>query len=231
MQSGSRPRAGSPDVPARSVILVEPRTVARMGVHRMLEQAVTNSKVVAFASPEDVTVNQSADSVAVVLSSSALAGRVDCLESLLNRPCTRLILLVCTLDRHRLSAAARLPVDAILREDDLSVPKLADILAALDRDMVAVSRDTMRQLLALAAESNEITSQRPALTARELDALRLMAIGSSNREIANCMHITEHGAKRHVANVLAKLGCQNRTMAAALAIRMGLVDIEDQYAH
>lgn len=212
--------------PERSIVLVEPRIVTRMRVHRMLEQAAPNSTVAAFAAPEEVTVDKCPEPAAVVLSSGVLAGSVQCLEPVLVRPHTRLILVVRTLDRHRLHTAARLPVDAILREGDLSVRSLVDTLTAHRRDMVAVSRDALRQLLSLAADPDGASPQRPMLTARELEALRLIAIGSSNRQIAKAMHITEHGAKRHVANVLAKLGCQNRTMAAALAIRLGLVKLE-----
>ncbi|WP_144070101.1 response regulator transcription factor [Nonomuraea indica] len=41
--------------------------------------------------------------------------------------------------------------------------------------------------------------------------------------MARRLGISEHGAKRHVANILAKLNCSNRTLATAVALRRGLV--------
>ena len=58
-------------------------------------------------------------------------------------------------------------------------------------------------------------------------ALVLLAKGMSNKQIARRLNISEHGAKRHVANVLAKLNCPNRTLAVALALRHGLVSADD----
>jgi DNA-binding NarL/FixJ family response regulator len=55
------------------------------------------------------------------------------------------------------------------------------------------------------------------LTPRELDVLRLIAAGKSNREIADTLFITVHTTNHHVARILAKLECRNRAGAAALA--------------
>jgi DNA-binding NarL/FixJ family response regulator len=62
------------------------------------------------------------------------------------------------------------------------------------------------------------------LTGRELDVLRLVAAGRSNKEIARDLHIGEKTVKTHVSNVLGKLGVQSRTQAALHAVRTGLVD-------
>jgi DNA-binding CsgD family transcriptional regulator len=55
------------------------------------------------------------------------------------------------------------------------------------------------------------------LTARERDVLRLVAAGTSNREIAAALVISEHTVARHVQNIFAKLGVSSRTAAAAFA--------------
>jgi DNA-binding NarL/FixJ family response regulator len=62
------------------------------------------------------------------------------------------------------------------------------------------------------------------LTGRELDVLRLVAAGRSNKEIARDLQIGEKTVKTHVSNVLGKLGVQSRTQAALHAVRTGLVD-------
>jgi DNA-binding CsgD family transcriptional regulator len=62
------------------------------------------------------------------------------------------------------------------------------------------------------------------LTPRELDVLRLLAEGYSNREIGGTLYISESTAGVHVSNILGKLGVSGRVEAAAVAVRSGLVD-------
>ncbi len=62
------------------------------------------------------------------------------------------------------------------------------------------------------------------LTERELEVLRLLAQGQSNKEIAYKLSIGEKTVKTHVSNILAKLNVSSRTQAALYAARMGLVE-------
>jgi DNA-binding CsgD family transcriptional regulator/tetratricopeptide (TPR) repeat protein len=62
------------------------------------------------------------------------------------------------------------------------------------------------------------------LTTRELDVLRLMARGRSNREIGAALFISEHTAANHVRSILRKTASANRTEATAYAYRHGLAD-------
>jgi DNA-binding CsgD family transcriptional regulator len=61
------------------------------------------------------------------------------------------------------------------------------------------------------------------LSAREVEVLRLVAQGLSNREIGANLFISEHTAANHVRSILRKTACANRTEAAAYAHRRGLV--------
>ncbi|MEJ2707219.1 MAG: response regulator transcription factor [Anaerolineales bacterium] len=61
------------------------------------------------------------------------------------------------------------------------------------------------------------------LTDREVEVLRLVAVGKANKEIANELFISETTVKTHVSNILMKLGVPSRTQAALYAVRVGLV--------
>ncbi len=67
---------------------------------------------------------------------------------------------------------------------------------------------------------------RESLTDRETQALRLMAKGFTNKEIAKELGISEVTVKTHVSNVLSKLGLSSRTQAALFALKEGLVGLE-----
>ena len=61
------------------------------------------------------------------------------------------------------------------------------------------------------------------LTAREVEILRLLAAGRSNRAIADELVLSVYTVERHVANVYAKIGVHTRVEAAAYALRHGLL--------
>lgn len=66
-----------------------------------------------------------------------------------------------------------------------------------------------------------------ALTDREKEVLRLVALGLANKEIAVRLNIGSGTVKTHVSNVLGKLGAQSRTQAALHAVRIGLVTADE----
>jgi DNA-binding NarL/FixJ family response regulator len=63
------------------------------------------------------------------------------------------------------------------------------------------------------------------LTTRELEILRLVGAGKSNKEIAAELQISERTARTHVSNILGKLDLTSRTQAALWAVRQGLVQV------
>jgi two-component system NarL family response regulator len=65
----------------------------------------------------------------------------------------------------------------------------------------------------------------PRLTDRELEVLKLVAEGMSNREIAGELYISENTVKNHVRNILEKLHLHSRMEAVVYAVREKLLDI------
>ncbi len=64
-----------------------------------------------------------------------------------------------------------------------------------------------------------------ALTAREIEVLRLIANGNSNKQIAARLLVAEETVKSHVTSILAKLGAQDRTHAVTIGLKRGIIDL------
>jgi len=104
---------------------------------------------------------------------------------------------------------------------DVARHELLDAIRSTAEGKPVLHTDAQSQLV------NEVSGKKEQspledLTTRELDILKLIASGRSNKEIANDLHLTEGTVKGYVSNVLAKLGVQDRTQAALLAVREGL---------
>ena len=64
-----------------------------------------------------------------------------------------------------------------------------------------------------------------ALTAREIDVLRLIAVGNANKQIADQLSIGEATVKSHVTNILSKLGANDRAHAVTIGLKRGIIDL------
>jgi DNA-binding NarL/FixJ family response regulator len=65
-----------------------------------------------------------------------------------------------------------------------------------------------------------------ALTGAELAVLRLIAAGNANKQIADQLAVTEETVKGRVRNILSKLGANDRTHAATIGLKRGIIDLE-----
>jgi DNA-binding NarL/FixJ family response regulator len=64
------------------------------------------------------------------------------------------------------------------------------------------------------------------LSARELEVLRLLVAGASNKAIAGRLSLSENTVKSHISHIFGKLGVQNRAEAVAVALQRGLVPLD-----
>jgi DNA-binding NarL/FixJ family response regulator len=87
---------------------------------------------------------------------------------------------------------------------------------------VHAGRKTMSA--SVAAELAEHSAQ-DALTQREVDVLRLIAEGHANKEIAAQLSVTEETVKSRVKNILMKLHANDRTHAAMIGLRRGVIEL------
>lgn len=103
---------------------------------------------------------------------------------------------------------------AEIRRQIRSNPAISeDVAARIVHAAAARPRDTGRDLLS-------------DFTLREIDVLKLVGQGQTNREIAQSLTIAENTVKSHLRSILQKLHYENRVQAATFAIRQGLVEDE-----
>lgn len=108
---------------------------------------------------------------------------------------------------------------------DSAIGEIAAAITAAASGLFVLTREQTRRWLPNAESSAGESFEVEALTARELQVLRLLAEGLGNKELAGQLGISDHTAKFHVAQILAKLGVASRAEAVAVGIRRGLVPI------
>jgi two-component system nitrate/nitrite response regulator NarL len=124
----------------------------------------------------------------------------------------------------RIGQLAAIPVDGVMLASDITLSTLEDTMRRLTRGELPLPSALTRWLLSQArGPAGGYASRMSALTPREHQVLELVAQGLSNKQIARRLALSEHGIKKHVANVLAKLNSPNRTLAVARALHDGLI--------
>jgi DNA-binding NarL/FixJ family response regulator len=95
--------------------------------------------------------------------------------------------------------------------------ELLDTIRAVHRGQKKISADVATQLAHHTTDDD--------LSDREIDVLKLIATGNSNKRIANQLLITEETVKGHVRSILAKLGASDRTHAVTLGLTRGIFQL------
>jgi DNA-binding NarL/FixJ family response regulator len=109
---------------------------------------------------------------------------------------------------------------------DVSLAKLTEairLVAAGDSMISPVITERLLHELQGSPRLSDNGYESEALTAREVEIIRLMTGGYSNREIAQALFLSEGTVKNHVSSILSKLGVRDRTRAVLKAIEKGIV--------
>jgi DNA-binding NarL/FixJ family response regulator len=143
------------------------------------------------------------------------------------QPDVRVIALTTFDDDEDVFAALRAGAVGYLLKD-VSSARLVEAILAASRNESVLQPSVAAKVVARFAQLPIDDAPRPQplvvpLSDRELDVVRLLADGRSNREIADALHLAEGTVKNHVTNVLGKLGARDRTQAALRARSLGLL--------
>lgn len=135
-------------------------------------------------------------------------------------PDVKVIVLTSFADDDKLFPALRAGAVAYLLKD-VGPRELAETIQAAARGEVRLGAEITRRLVTGLAGGAERQPE-DDLTGRELEVLRCIARGKSNKEIGAALYISEKTVKTHVGNILGKLGLADRTQAALYAVKRGL---------
>ncbi|GAA3731747.1 DNA-binding NarL/FixJ family response regulator [Spinactinospora alkalitolerans] len=102
---------------------------------------------------------------------------------------------------------------------DAPPEQVCEAVRAAARGQTALAPDVAARLM------DRLRSPRPALSSREIDILRLLSRGLSNRAISRELFISEATVKTHLVHVFDKLGVDNRTAAITTALERGIIRI------
>jgi NarL family two-component system response regulator LiaR len=159
----------------------------------------------------------------IVLQDLLLPGGMDGIEAtrrtIERRPEARVIALTASMDEARMMGVLRAGAAGYVRKDADPETLLAAV-RAVARGKTYIDPSVSDQMMRAAAP-------RDGLTPREREVLRRLALGLSNKEIADALCIGEETVKTHVGSVLSKLQVENRAQAIVQALRRGLVTLEE----
>jgi NarL family two-component system response regulator LiaR len=138
-------------------------------------------------------------------------------------PRSRVIVLTSFLDDERLLPAIQAGAAGYLLKNAQPAELARAIHAAQRGETIIDPTAAARLVQAIAVNATPVIAEPERLTRREREVLELIAAGRSNKRIAFELGISEKTVKTHVGHLFGKLGVTDRTQAALLAVRDGLI--------
>ena len=207
------------------VVLVDDHNMVRMGLKAYFS-TLPDIQVVGEAATGEEAVRLAADLVPDVVLMDLIMPGMDGIETTRqikkSSPRTQIVVLTSFHDDDHIFPALKAgAISYILK--DMKMEKLVEALhRAINGEITLHPLVATRVLQNLRGEHGEEQSFYADLTERELDVLRLLALGLSNADIAQRLFLSEGTIRNYVSAIFAKLGVTDRTQAAVLALRSGL---------
>lgn len=212
-----------------TLFLIDDHRVVRRGLRTLLE-SYPDMQVIGEASNAESAFDHVATlQPSVIVLDILMPGGMDGIKAAQHLrehvPNSRIVMLTSYTDDARVVAAMRSGAHGFVRKD--SEPE--ELVAAVRA--VAAGRSYLDPD-ATQSMWREVSLTRPeALTEREHEVLLLLANGYSNRVIATTLQLGTETIKTHVANILGKLQASQRTHAVVVALKHGLIALDDIMVH
>jgi two-component system, NarL family, response regulator LiaR len=205
-----------------SIALVDDHRVVSRSLKAYLESFPDLTVVGVASSGEELLEHLDSWQPQIVLQDLLLPGGMNGIEAtrliLARAPSVRVIALTASVDEARMMGVLRAGAAGYVRKDAEPETLLAAV-RAVAQGKTYIDPSVGPLIRGSAAHDS--------LTPRETDVLRHLALGRSNREIAAALDIGDETVKTHVANLLAKLGVENRAQALVQAVKRGLVSLDE----
>lgn len=205
------------------VMIVDDHAIVREGLRTLLSEE-DNIEVVGEARDGAESVQMAAQLRPDVILMDLVMPEIDGIQATeqirKSVPSTQVLVLTSFAEDHRVPNAIQAGAIGYLLKDVLKADLLHAIQAARQGEPTLhpeAQRQLMREVVTSAAPNLLET-----LTDREMDVLRLIARGQSNKEIATSLHLTEGTVKGYVSAILGKLQVADRTQAALYAVKHGV---------
>ena len=212
---------------AISVLIVDDHAVVRQGLRTFLELQA-DMEVVGEAPDGEAALECVERLVPDVVLMDLMMPKMDGIEAIRRirglSPTTRVIALTSFVDDSKVFGSVKAGAAGYLLKD-VQPQDLASAIRTVHRGEALLHPAIAARLMQEFSAPSE-TRAFDALTARELEVLRLIADAKTNRAIAGELVLSEKTVKTHVSNILQKLHLADRTQAAVYAIRKRLVDID-----
>jgi DNA-binding NarL/FixJ family response regulator len=210
------------------VLLADDQTLVRQGIRRLLE--LSGSVAVVGEAEDGVAalerIRQTRPDVALLDVRMPVMTGLQVARALREaRDETRVLLLTTFDDDAALREGTRLGIAGYLLKD-VGVERLVEalrIVAAGGTLILPAPVERAERVLKGEGVDFEVSPYPQPLTARELDVLRLMVGGYSNREIAEALGTAEGTVKNQASSILMKLGVRDRTRAVLKALELGIL--------
>ena len=134
------------------------------------------------------------------------------------------LVLTASLDRTEHARAIEAGAAGVLHKS-ADVDEIMDATRRLAAGETLISPEEVAEMLRLAGESHEARASIEHLTRRELQVLKALGEGLSNKEIAERLHMSVDTERTHMMNILNKLGVHSRLQALLFAARHGLIEL------
>ena len=208
-----------------TVLIVDDHAVVRQGLRTFLD-----------LQPDIKVVGEAADGTEALAQAQALLPDIILMDLVMPNqdgvsatraitsavPSSKVLVLTSFSEDEKVFASIKAGAHGYLMKDVLP-PELVKAIRTVYRGEAQLHPEIARKLM------NEFSTPVPTapkhdLTERELDVLRLIAQGKSNKEIADDLILSEKTVKTHVSNILQKLHLSDRTQAAVYALKQKIVE-------
>jgi len=208
------------------VFIVDDHTVVRKGLKALLAAKKYEIDVVGDAESGDQAipiVNQlEPDVILMDLEMPGMSGIETIKEIKKLQPDSRILVLTSFAEDKKVFDALHAGAYGYLLKDT-SPDELVETIRSVYSEKLTLPKEFSHVLLDKKAENSEVPASQSGLTQRELDVLKCIAQGMSNKQIAQELTISTATTRTHVSKIMQKLNLENRTQAALFALKTGLV--------